>query len=194
VDYYDKTVNAVIALWWEKEPAGYPDWRGEYWSNNSLSGSPTLVRNDTKVEFNWDFNAPDPCLPVENFSARWTRIIDFGTAGLFRFYAQADDGIRILLDGQRILNQWHDSSGNQTYSADVTLGGNHTIVVEYYEHLHLAHVKVWFARVEPTATPTVPPPTNTPMATASPVPTNTPSPTPTHTPTPTNTPEPTKEV
>jgi hypothetical protein len=195
VDYYDNTANAVIALWWEKEPAGYPDWRGEYWSNNSLSGSPTLVRNDAKVEFDWGFNAPDLGLPVDNFSARWRRNISFGASGLYRFYAQSDDGIRILVDGELILNQWHDSSGNQVYTADVTLGGNHTVVIEYYERLHTAHVKVWFERLEPTSTPTAPPPTITPIPTSSPVPTNTPSPTPTPTnvptPTPTNTPVPT---
>ncbi|MCB0211210.1 MAG: SH3 domain-containing protein, partial [Anaerolineae bacterium] len=70
------------------------EWRGEYYNNRNLSGNPALVRNDVAVSFDWGLNAPASELPADNFSARWTRQLDY-SAGAYRFYARADDGVRL---------------------------------------------------------------------------------------------------
>jgi single-stranded DNA-binding protein len=208
VQYYEHTGEALIRVWWEKIPApSYPDWKGEYWSNRKLSGSPMLVRNDRKIDFDWKAGAPAPGLPADNFSARWSRKVTF-EAGLYRFYAWADDGIRFYVDGDLVLDEWHDSAGDEVYTVEQTLSGRHRLEVEYYERTGVALVKVWWKQVSalptptptPTATPTKPlpndSPTPTPTSTATPTaPLPTDSPTPTATPTmtsmPTDTPTPT---
>ncbi|MCB0214974.1 MAG: SH3 domain-containing protein, partial [Anaerolineae bacterium] len=58
-------------------PIVITDWRGEYYNNPNLSDSPTLVRNDGSVNFNWGTSSPDPAIPADNFSARWTRNLHF---------------------------------------------------------------------------------------------------------------------
>lgn len=199
VEYYEHTDQAVIQLWWERI-SGYPEWKGEYWSNRELSGRPVLVRNDRRIDFNWGLGAPAPTLPVDKFSARWTRELVFDD-GLYRFYARVDDGIRLYVDGERIIDQWRDSSADRNYQADLILDdGSHTVKVEYYENHVNARVRVWFERIgaRPTATsvPTnTPPPTAVPAtATASPtpLPLATATSLPTNTPTATNTPTTTK--
>jgi hypothetical protein len=206
VQYYEYTGEALIRVWWEKIPSpSYPDWKGEYWSNRKLSGSPALVRNDQKVDFDWKAGAPAPGLPADNFSARWSRKVTF-EAGLYRFYAWADDGIRFYVDGDLVLDEWRDSAGDEVYTVEQTLSGRHRLEVEYYERTGVALVKVWWKQVSalptptptPTATPTTPLPTDTPTPTATPtatpttpLPTDTPTPTPTPTVVPTNTPTPT---
>lgn len=145
VEYYENSGDALIHLSWE-HLAGFPDWRGEYWANKNLSGTPQLVRNDRKIDFNWGLSAPDPSLPDEEFSARWTRIIDF-EPGVYRLYARADDGVRVYVDGQRKLDHWRLSGADRTYQTDVVLDGTHTIVVEYYEDHLGAEIHFWYERI-----------------------------------------------
>ncbi|MGB2895103.1 MAG: PA14 domain-containing protein, partial [Anaerolineales bacterium] len=115
-----------------------------------------------------------------------TRNIKFEGAR-YRFQANADDGIRIYLDGTRILNEWHSSGGITVYEVETALSpGEHKIIVEYYENTGKALLKVWWEKVQETATPT-----QTSTSTLTPTSTATPTPTPTETPTPEETPTPT---
>ncbi len=118
------------------------NWLGQYWSNKDLSGSPTLTRTDSVIGFNWGYGSPDPSIPADGFSARWTTTINF-PAATYRFRGGADDGIRAWVDGNTIIDQWHDatSGGFTNYTADVTLtAGTHSLKVEYYENTGLAGV------------------------------------------------------
>lgn len=169
LEYYERTGSAQIAFWWERVN-GFPEWRGEYWSNQHLQGAPVVTRNDREINFDWGFGSPAPQVPSDQFSARWTRQIEF-SAGLYRFYARADDGVRLFVDGALLLDRWQDSSGDRVHEVEVVLNGRHTIVVEYYDNLHAARIRVWYERLgdPPTATP--PPPSATPI-----LPTETPLP------------------
>ena len=182
-------------------PSSFADWKGEYFANQNLSGTPALVRNDKDLDFEWGSGTPAPGLPADHFSVRWTRKLDF-SAGTYRFTVRADDGVRLYVDGTRILNEWHDNSGDEAYSVDRALDGKRTILVEYYENTKDALLELsWKKLPTPTPTHTAPPtigPSNTPTATPTPtdtplVPSDTPTPTdtplvPSDTPTPTDTP------
>jgi hypothetical protein len=147
VEYYEHTGGAEVRVWWERiAAASYPDWKGEYWSNRSLSGSPRLARNDLYIDFDWGTGAPAEGLPADGFSVRWSRREDF-VASVYRFRARSDDGIRVWVDDTLILDEWHDSPGSRSYSVDVPLHGNYQLVVEYYERDGQALVKFWWTRV-----------------------------------------------
>ncbi len=174
VEYYERTDYAVAKFWWERvstpEPDHFPDWKGEYWSNRHLEGSPTVVRNDRHIDFNWGSGSPDWRIPNDDFSARWTRRYDF-SRGMYRFYARADDGVRVYVNDNRIINEWHDSRGDVTYTADVWLDGRERLKVEYYERNGGARIQVWWEKIDHTPTPTM-------TATATSTPTSTPTRTP----------------
>jgi hypothetical protein len=185
VEYYEHTGGARIQVWWSKVSSpSYPDWKGEYWANESLSGSPALVRNDRDpaggagIDFDWGSGAPAPGLPVDHFTVRWSRQIEL-SPGVYRFYAWADDSIRAYVNGQTIINEWHGYK-DEVYTADRTLSGSTSLTVEYREYVGEAQVRFWWSRIGnlPTATPTA-----TATATATATPTNTPTATPTSTPT-----------
>jgi hypothetical protein len=181
VAYYERTGEARIAVWWEQvSVTSYPDWKGEYWTNSGLSGAPALVRNDPSIDFDWGLGAVAVGLPVDNFSARWTRELFF-EPGVYRFFAWADDAMRFYLDDQLILNEWHGFE-DQVYVATIPLSGPHRLRVEYSEYVADARIRFWWKRVSDLPTPT---PTATDLPTATPLPTLTPTPTPTATPTPT---------
>lgn len=119
-------------------------WRGEYFDNASLLGQPVLVRNDPDLNFNWILNSPGPGIPADNFSVRWMRQFNFPTRGDYRFFANADDGVRVTVDGWRVIDAWHTVIPVDYTGAIANIEpGLHTVTVEYFESGGHAHVRVW---------------------------------------------------
>lgn len=114
-------------------------WRGEYYNNPNLQGAPALVRNDPSINFNWGTGSSAPNIPADYFSARWTRSLYFD-GGMYRFSAQADDGVRVWLDNQIIIDEWHTATPN-AYIKDVNVAaGSHVVRVEYYEGVGVSFI------------------------------------------------------
>ncbi len=116
-------------------------WYGEYWNNTSQSGLPAAVRNDASVNFNWGFGSPDPSrVFADNFSARWTRQINF-EGGIYRFGVQADDGFRLYVDGNLVMDRF-GFEGNSAQAVDVSVPpGVRSVRLDYVEKTGLALVK-----------------------------------------------------
>ena len=122
-------------------------WRGDYFDNASLLGEPVLVREDEDINFNWILDSPGAGIPHDNFSVRWTGQFNFEERGDYRFFANADDGIKVYVDGWLVIDAWHtvipvDYEGRL---ADIE-PGLHTVTVEYFESGGHAHVRVWAER------------------------------------------------
>jgi mannan endo-1,4-beta-mannosidase len=81
-----------------------PIWQATYWNNQTLSGSPALVRSETDINYDWGRASPAPSVNADRFSVRWTRYIDL-TPETYRFTAAGDDGIRVWVDNVLIINQ-----------------------------------------------------------------------------------------
>jgi len=121
-----------------------PYWQASYWNNASLTGQPILQRNDPTLNFDWGAGSPAAGIWPDLFSARWTRYIDVAP-GLYRFTVISDDGIRVWLDGELIVNEWYDHAV-KTVNVDRQLtAGHHLLTVEYYENAGLAVAKVSWA-------------------------------------------------
>jgi hypothetical protein len=114
-------------------PTTFPDWKGEYYNNQTLSGAPTIVRNDDAVNFNWGTGSPDPAIPVDHFSARWSRTVSLAS-GTYRFTTVTDDGVWLWIDGTLVIDKWFDQAPT-SYQVDVVLAaGAHGVIMEYYEN------------------------------------------------------------
>lgn len=125
----------------------FTDWRADYWANPDLSGPPALTRNDVAVSFDWALASPGAGLPADNFSARWSRSLNFD-AGLYRFIFQVDDGVRFYIDDQLVLDEWRDGSfRTQTVERSLTQG-IHTLRVDYYERTGKATIRFAWERQE----------------------------------------------
>jgi hypothetical protein len=159
MEYYEAYGGALARLAWARVSPPPPppgDWRGDYYANPWLSGSPALVRNDPAIDFNWGAGSPAPQIPPDNFSVRWTRSVDFA-AGRYRFTTTTDDGVRLYVDGRLIINQWRDQPPT-TYNAEIDLGaGQHAVRMEYYEAYGGAMARLTWTRLNPP-----PPPPATP--------------------------------
>ncbi|HSD82489.1 MAG TPA: LysM peptidoglycan-binding domain-containing protein, partial [Anaerolineae bacterium] len=124
----------------------FAQWKGEYFNNQDLAGTPSLVRNDKNIAFNWGVGWVNSKIAADHFSVRWTRAVNL-TEGTYRFAARFDDGARLFVDNVLLLDQWHTASG-QTYVLDVPLGaGNHVVVFEYYEDTGTAFAYLSYQKV-----------------------------------------------
>ena len=106
-------------------------WRGEYYNNETLYGTPVVIRDDPAIRFSWQANSPHPLVNADHFSSRWTRSIIF-KEGLFRFQAYRDDGLRVWLDDVLILDNWYYGYVSNFVDLQVT-AGKHIVRVEHYD-------------------------------------------------------------
>ena len=104
----------------------------QYFANPDLSGTPVLTRQDPKIDFVWGDGSPDPAVPPDRFSARWTTTRAFG-AGRYTFTTITDDGVRLYIDNKLVIDQFTGQPGTpHSYTTDLGTG-NHTIKMEYFE-------------------------------------------------------------
>ena len=73
VEYYQETGGAFVWLTYQPPPIDITKWRSEFYANDRLAGFPTVIRNDDRLDFDWGAGAPDPLIPADHFSARFTR-------------------------------------------------------------------------------------------------------------------------
>ncbi len=175
VEYVERSGAAALHVWWQVIDQ-FAFWRGDYYANPDLAGRPAFSRDDQGIDFDWGMGAPEVQLPVDNFSVRWTRRIRL-ERGRYRFWALADDGVRVLVNGSLVIDQWRDG-GQALYEGEVILDETeHEVVVEYYERGQQALIRFGYVPAAlPSATPS-----ETPSATLAP-PTEEPTPAETQTP------------
>jgi hypothetical protein len=114
-------------------------------------GEPVLRREEPTLEFNWILDSPAPNIPADNFSTRWSRVFEFVEDGDYRFFAEADDGVRVYVDGWLVIDEWNTETPITHFGDFASIRrGPHTVVVEYFESGGLAHVKVWAEKVDLT--------------------------------------------
>jgi hypothetical protein len=123
-----------------------PDsWRAEYYANPGLFGRPALVREEAAIDFDWGSGSPDESIPVDDFSARWLGQQTM-SEGTYRYSLVADDGARLWIDGQLVIDAWMLGPG-QVQVAEVYLAnGVHAFQVDYFEvivdaYIHLSGEK-----------------------------------------------------
>ncbi len=138
-------------------------WQGEYFDSRWPGGRPALTRQDPHINFDWGTGSPDTALPADNFSVRWEKNADFGE-GVYEFWVVHDDGARLWVDGQLVLNQWYDQPACQEGSGEIIganrhsvelamTAGSHRLALDYYEHGKRAVVKLGCDRVAEETSP-----------------------------------------
>jgi hypothetical protein len=99
-----------------------------------LSGSPRAQRVEPNVNFDWGDRNPDG-VTRDTFSVRWEGTLTNHSDMCIGFAATADDGIRVKINGETIIDTWGGSSAVVTVNKSFLLdpGESCELVVEYYE-------------------------------------------------------------
>jgi hypothetical protein len=154
VEYYENTGAAVARLEWTRL-SGTAKWRGEYYDNRWLSGSPVLTRDDEGIDFNWGYGSPAGHIPSDGFAVRWTRTARL-ESGLYRFTTTTDDGVRLWVNNHLLIDKWVDQA-SQSHSGTIHVPGDVPIKIEYYENGGAASARLTWTRIGDEPPP--PPPT-----------------------------------
>jgi hypothetical protein len=108
---------------------------GKYYNSTNLDPNTlALTRTDTSVNFNWNNGAPGSKVNTDDFSAEWTGQILAPETGTYTFTTTSDDGVKVWVNGQQLINAWNDH-GPQQDSGIITLqaGQKYDIKVNYYD-------------------------------------------------------------
>ncbi len=104
------------------------------------------MRQDPAIAFNWGTGGPGGGVPGYYFSTRWTRT-EYFQGGNYRFFATTDDGVRVWVDGNLIIDAWRVGP-ELSVCGDIYLQpGQHNIRVEYFQQEGVALVYVKYARL-----------------------------------------------
>lgn len=117
---------------------------GEYFDNKDLSNR-KLSRTDTTVNFAWGSGSPDALIGGDTFSVRWGGWVHAPSSGSYIFHTESDDGVRLWVDNQLLINNWTDH-GVTPNSGSITLvaGKKYDIKLEYYENGGAALIKLYW--------------------------------------------------
>jgi hypothetical protein len=110
---------------------------GAYFSNQQLTftNPPTLVRTDATVNFDWGNGSPGNGVSADHFTVRWTGSVQAQFNEPYTFYTTVDDGVRLWVNGQMIINEWIDQ-GPTEWSGTINLAGGqkYSLTMAYYEN------------------------------------------------------------
>lgn len=85
------------------------------------------------LDFDWGGDPPGPGMEEDTFSIYWVGTFSF-EAGNYLFRTTTDDGVRILVDGVTVIDEYYDQ-GPTLHTAIVPMtAGNHKVEIYYYEN------------------------------------------------------------
>lgn len=119
--------------------------KGEYFDNIDFTNL-KLTRVDKTVNFNWGSSSPDPSLGADTFSVRWSGQVLPQFSETYTFYTQSDDGVRLWVNGQLLVDNWtNHASVQNSGTIQLTAGQKYYIRMEYFENTGGAVAKLSWA-------------------------------------------------
>ncbi|WP_053360609.1 PA14 domain-containing protein [Bacillus sp. FJAT-27251] len=148
VEYYDNKYSATLRLKLEEVPEqiATDKWNATFYPSSDFSGVPILETHDS-LNFAWGAGSPHPSIPVDNFSAVFQKNLVVDKQGKYKITGLADDGIRIYIDGKKVIDFWNDGVNRLDHEVYLTQG-THNIKVEYYDRKWSATIKVDLTEVD----------------------------------------------
>ena len=115
--------------------------KGDYYGNKTLTAPIAGTRTDSTINFStasasWPTAFGFPGLTVNtNFSTRWIGQIRATKTGIHKFTTTSNDGIRLYVGGNLVVNSWADTATGAaqvetaTAAGTITNSGNATVIV-----------------------------------------------------------------
>ena len=105
-----------------------------YYDNIDFTNE-ALQRVDPTINFNWGGGSPDASVGANTFSVRWEGEIKAPTSGTYTFYTMSDDGVRLWVNNQLVVQNWTDHGPTEnTGTISMAAGERVPIRMEFYEN------------------------------------------------------------
>jgi hypothetical protein len=111
---------------------------GQYFDNMDFT-TPRTTRVDATINFNWGTAAPAANVAADTFSVRWTGSLQAQFSELYTFFVNGDDGYRLWINDQMVLNNMLTQSAIET-SGQIALraGQSYNVRLEYFDNTSTA--------------------------------------------------------
>jgi len=108
--------------------------KGQYYNNIDFTAL-KKTRTDATVNFDWGTGSPVAGMQGDTFSVRWTGEVQAQFTESYTFYTITDDGVRLWVNGQLIIDKWFDQGATE-WSGVIALaaGQSYTIQMDYFEN------------------------------------------------------------
>jgi len=144
--------------------------KGDYFSNETLSGTPSFSRSDVRIDFPWGNSLPGGSItnefksvPADHFSVRWTGQVIPAFSEVYTFTTTSDEGVRLFIkravdsEWTTLIDHWTSHSESNDFSFfNMTAGEKYDIKLEYREgtgnatiSLKWASPSVWEEVIDP---------------------------------------------
>ncbi|MBL8030270.1 MAG: hypothetical protein JNN11_03410 [Candidatus Doudnabacteria bacterium] len=110
-----------------------------------------VTRNESVINNEWGYGTPAPEIDPEQFSAVWQGNFGF-EAGDWEFSMTTDDGMRLFVDGEALLDKMFDQSPTSYKAVKKLSAGMHKIRLDYYENAYNATAKLSWNKLGLNAT------------------------------------------
>ena len=131
--YHREWVNVENYLYVPEEavPQG---WKGEYYANANLQGTPA-VRTDKTIQFHPANAAPDPFLPSTPLSIRWSGTLVAPFSGEYELNMKCSDGCRVYMDDKLIIDDWNAHKlEDKRVNVSLEAGKEYKFRIEYFDN------------------------------------------------------------
>lgn len=117
---------------------------------------PVLRRRDPALDFQWAQGSPAPGVPAEHFSVRWQGWLVPPASGRYILHLRVDDGVRVWLNGQQLVDEWRDQYfSDYTKAVELRAGEAYQLRIDYYQNALESRMRMAWER--PPSVP-IPPP------------------------------------
>ncbi|MCG8449422.1 MAG: PQQ-dependent sugar dehydrogenase, partial [Pirellulales bacterium] len=99
-------------------------------------------RTDTTINFDWGTGSPDAQMDSNTFSVIWKGEIEALFTETYTFEVGVDDGVRLWVDNQLIIDQWQNQNTAHTGQVNLQGGLRHDIRIEYFENSGNAQIQL----------------------------------------------------
>ena len=98
--------------------------QGTYYSQKDFTGE-VLSRVDATVDFDWVEGSPVPGMTRNHFAVRWEGELQPQFSEPYALHVVSDDRARLWLDGELIVDEWHEHAESMsTAVANVEAGAD----------------------------------------------------------------------
>ncbi len=143
--------NASVASIFTDNSGTATGWNANFYNNTTLSGAPARTQIDSSItngnNGSWGTGSPDPLIPANNFTARWTGQVMPQYSQIYYFVVNADDGSRLWVNNQLVIDKWSGgANADQTGAIDLQAGVKYDIRLECNELTGFAKTQLsWYS-------------------------------------------------
>ena len=129
-------------------------WVGEIYPSTNFTGTPVIIPGNLfnspimNLNYDWGTAAPSPFIPADNFSTKFMRKYKITEAGYYVMRATADDGVRVYLNGEMIINSWKQETNPLREKRVYLEPGIYTVEVQHYDSKSTAKLSASLDKAE----------------------------------------------